>query len=133
MSSPAADDIGMDSLTGMGPAADTPNTMQDPVCPAQLRKRTRTKAIGSLPYSGGATHPDRPHRGRPPVAMARGGGVLGGPGWVGDHRWRGCPGARPTAPRVSDPVRPVDQILLGHPDCTVEVVPRSESIWYRRE
>ena len=31
------------------------------------------------------------------------------------------------AVRVADPVRPVDEVLLGQPEVAVEVVPRSES------
>src|SRR5947207_7221561 len=42
------------------------------------------------------------------------------------------PDTRPVALRVADPVRPVDQILLRHPQLAVEVVPRSESSRYRR-
>lgn len=37
------------------------------------------------------------------------------------------PDARPMAARVADPVRPVDQLVLGKPQRAVEVVPRSES------
>ena len=43
------------------------------------------------------------------------------------------PDARPVALRVADPVRPVDQLLLGHPQLAVEVVQGSESIRDRRE
>src|SRR5262249_12805488 len=43
------------------------------------------------------------------------------------------PDARPVAVWVADPVRPVDQLLLGHPQLAVEVVPGSESIRDRRE
>src|SRR5258708_38807565 len=43
------------------------------------------------------------------------------------------PDARPVALRVADPVRPVDQLLLGHPQLAVEVVPGSESSRGRRE
>src|SRR5438552_1349354 len=43
------------------------------------------------------------------------------------------PDARPVALRVADPVRPADQLLLGHPQLAVEVVPGSESSRDRRE
>src|ERR1022692_2776374 len=43
------------------------------------------------------------------------------------------PDARPVALRVADPVRPVDQLLLRHPQPAVEVVPGSESSRRRRE
>src|SRR6266567_6834151 len=43
------------------------------------------------------------------------------------------PDARPMALRVADPVRPVGQVLLGHPQLAVEVVPGSESSRGRRE
>ena len=43
------------------------------------------------------------------------------------------PDARPVALRVADPVCPVGQLLLGHPQLAVEVVPGSESSRGRRE
>src|SRR6185437_16577875 len=43
------------------------------------------------------------------------------------------PDARPMTLRVADPVRPVDQFLLGHPQLAVEVVPGSESSRGQRE
>src|SRR2546421_4095129 len=43
------------------------------------------------------------------------------------------PDARPVALRVADPVRPVGEILLKHPQLAVEVVPGSESSRDRRE
>src|SRR5215469_10933986 len=43
------------------------------------------------------------------------------------------PDARPVTLRIADPVRPVDQFLLGHPQVAVEVVPGNESIRDRRE
>src|SRR5258708_35889857 len=42
------------------------------------------------------------------------------------------PDARPVALRVADPVRPVDQLLLAHPQLAVEDVAGSESIRDRR-
>jgi hypothetical protein len=33
------------------------------------------------------------------------------------------PDVRPLAVRVADPVRPVDQVLIGQPQVAVEVVP----------
>src|SRR5450755_3835624 len=43
------------------------------------------------------------------------------------------PDARPVALRVADSFRPVGQLLLGHPQLAVEVVPGSESGRGRRE
>src|SRR5262249_605543 len=43
------------------------------------------------------------------------------------------PDAPPVALRAADPVRPIGQLLLGHPQLAVEVVPGSESIRDRRE
>src|SRR5215469_6054226 len=43
------------------------------------------------------------------------------------------PDARPVAVRVADPVRPLNQLVLGYPELAVEVVPAGESIRDRRE